>query len=171
MCDTSNTLSSSTLSSTVSLIPNNIFPYLSLGLVFAGFMIYTLHCYCPSARLGRLNGMITAAEAMLDHAKANCRRDYLALSETNIRVLRLYTRLLDARHFLGWKDYVQTMMAISLSLPTLRREVRDAHTSLLILIEASRQRRITEDINESQEAMNGTQNSGMGIFNDLFISA
>ncbi|KAF8183089.1 hypothetical protein K438DRAFT_1975339 [Mycena galopus ATCC 62051] len=160
MCDTSNTLPSSALSSTTFLIPSNIFPYLSLGLVSASFIICVLQYCCCSVRLGRLNDTITTVDELLDHTKANCRWDYLALAEINTRFLRtkltasrLHTRLLEARNFPSWKDYVQTMMAVSLRLPALRREVRGVHTSLLVLIEAAHQRKLTEDINESQETM------------------
>ncbi|KAF8206010.1 hypothetical protein K438DRAFT_1756741 [Mycena galopus ATCC 62051] len=141
MCDASNTLPSSALSSTILLIPGNIFPYLSLGLVFASFIAYSLHYHCPSARLGRLNDTFTIVGELLDHAKADCRRDYLALAEIETRFLRtkltasrLHTRLLKARGMPSWKDYLKTMMAVPRSLPTLRRELREVHTSLLLSV-------------------------------------
>ncbi|KAF8183094.1 hypothetical protein K438DRAFT_1767146 [Mycena galopus ATCC 62051] len=155
MCDTINT--SSALSSTTFLISSNIFPYLSLGLVSASFIVYVLQYCCRSAGLDRLNDTITIA---------NCGRDYLALAEINTRFLRtkltasrLHTRLLEARSFPGWKDYAQTIMAVSLRLPALRREVRDVHTSALVLIEAAHQRKLTEDIKESQETMDAALQS------------
>ncbi|KAF8206046.1 hypothetical protein K438DRAFT_1963821 [Mycena galopus ATCC 62051] len=161
MCDTSNTLPSAALSSAIFLIPS-IFPYLSLGLVSASFIVYTLHYYCPSARLSRLKDTITIAEQTLNHAKVNCKRDYLALAAVETRFLRtklttsrLHERLLDVRDIPGWKDYVQTMIAVSLSLSTLRRELREVHRSLLFLIEAACQRKLTQDINESQEIIDG----------------
>ncbi|KAF8205995.1 hypothetical protein K438DRAFT_1931784 [Mycena galopus ATCC 62051] len=166
MCDTSNMLESSALSSTVFPILSNIFPYLGLGLMSTSFIVYALHYCCPSTRLGRLNAMITIVEEMLDHTKANGRRDFLALAEINTRFLRtklaasrLHTHFLDAHNFPGWKNYVQTMLVVSLSLLALRREVRDVHMSLLVLVEAARQRRLTKDINESQETMDAALHS------------
>ncbi|KAF8205996.1 hypothetical protein K438DRAFT_1756726 [Mycena galopus ATCC 62051] len=152
MCDTSNTLESSALSTTLFSTPSNIFPYLGLGLMSASFIIYALNYCCPSTRLGRLNAMSTIVEERLNHAKANARRDLLALAEMDTRFLRtklaasrIHTRLLEAHNLSGWRDYAQTMMVVSLRLPALRREV---------LIEAASQRKLTEDINESQASMN-----------------
>ncbi|KAF8206004.1 hypothetical protein K438DRAFT_1931788 [Mycena galopus ATCC 62051] len=159
MCDTSNTLSSSALSSTVFLIPTKILPYLSLGLVSAAFIVYALHYYCPSARLNRLHNTITTVDELLDHAKATCRRDFLALAELDTRFLRLHTRLLEVQNVPDFRYYVQPMMDVSRSLPKLCRELQDVYMLLRVLIEAERQQKLTEDIKEGQESIDGVLRS------------
>ncbi|KAJ7810102.1 hypothetical protein B0H14DRAFT_3480913 [Mycena olivaceomarginata] len=162
MCDTSDALQSSVLFWMLSLIPAKMFPYLSLGILSASSVVYALRRRCPAVTLDRLDNTITAVEEILTHAKAKCMRDYLALFEaetrflrTKLAVSRLHSRLLEARHMPGWKTYLRDIFTISRALVMLEREVRDIQTSLLVLIEAAHQHKLTEDIRESQEIVDG----------------
>ncbi|KAJ7788161.1 hypothetical protein B0H14DRAFT_2949618 [Mycena olivaceomarginata] len=177
MCDTSHILQSSALLWTLSLIPNSILPYLALGVMSASIVTYALGHNLPSARLDRLNEVFTVVEELLNHAK-KCMRDYLALAETETRFLRtklavskLHSRLLETRKMRGWKDYLHNMIAILRGLAMLECEMQDIRTSLLVgivsrsslfllntycechqvFIEAAHQRKLTQDIHESQE--------------------
>ncbi|KAJ7347745.1 hypothetical protein DFH08DRAFT_808531 [Mycena albidolilacea] len=138
MCNISNTLQFSTLFWTLSssLIPGHIFPYFVLGVTSVSFVIYTLQHNLPSARVNRLNNTIAVVEEILTQAKANCTRDYLALVSAETRFLR---------------NCLSNMTTISRSLATVEREVRDIQTSLLLLIESVHQRKLAEDLHESQE--------------------
>ncbi|KAF7378094.1 hypothetical protein MSAN_00233600 [Mycena sanguinolenta] len=149
MCNSE--LQLSAMSSTLSLIPGNVFPHLALGVVSAFLVGYAMHYNRPSVKLGRVTTALNTAEETLAHAKGRCMRDYLALAETEIRFLgtkltvsNLQARLLEARDLQGWKDYLQNIIAISRCLVMLEREV---------LLEAARRRRLTEDINETQAAL------------------
>ncbi|KAJ7347746.1 hypothetical protein DFH08DRAFT_960174 [Mycena albidolilacea] len=162
MCDTSNILQSSALFWTLSLIPSKIFPYLALGVLSASSIIYALYQNLPSARLGQIHNAIAIVDETLTHAKAKCMRDYLVLVEAEIRFLRerlavsrLHSRLLETRNIPDWKNYLRVMVTISRALAMLEREVRDIQTSLLVLIEAAHQHKLTEDIRESQEIGGG----------------
>ncbi|KAJ7809518.1 hypothetical protein B0H14DRAFT_3481349 [Mycena olivaceomarginata] len=162
MCDASEILQSSVLFWMLSRIPATIFPYLALGLLSTSFIIYTLRHDCPAVRVDRLKNGITVVEEILTDAKAKCMRDYFALVEaetgflrTKLAVSRLHSRLLEARNIPGWKTYLHDIFTISRALAMLEREVRDIKTSLLVLIEAAHQRKLTEDIHEGQEIGDG----------------
>jgi hypothetical protein len=88
MCDISHILQSSALLWTLALIPSNILPYLAVGVMSGSVMIYALGHNFPSARLNRIDDVITILEELLTHAKAKCMRNYLGLAETETRFLR-----------------------------------------------------------------------------------
>ncbi|KAJ7347797.1 hypothetical protein DFH08DRAFT_936595 [Mycena albidolilacea] len=162
MCDPSDILQSSVLFWVLSLIPATIFPYLALGLLSTSFIIYGLRYSCPAVTLDRLENTITTVEEILTHAKAKCMHDYLALVEaetqflrTKLAVSRLHSRLLEACNIPSWKNYLRDIFTISRALAILEREMRDIKTSLLVLIEAAHQRKLTEDIHEGQEIVDG----------------
>ncbi|KAJ7809537.1 hypothetical protein B0H14DRAFT_3481364 [Mycena olivaceomarginata] len=162
MCDTSDILQSSVLFWMLSLIPVTIFPYLALGLLSTSFIVYALRHNCPAVRIVRLKNEIAVVDAILTHAKAERMRDYLALIQaetqflrTKLAVSRLHSRLLEARNMPGWKNYLRDIFTISRALAMLEREVRDIQTSLLVLIEAAHQRKLTADIHEGQEIGDG----------------
>ncbi|KAJ7763099.1 hypothetical protein B0H14DRAFT_2633855 [Mycena olivaceomarginata] len=146
----------------LSLIPAKMLPYLSLGILSASFVVYALRRSCPVVTLDRLQNTITAVEELLTDTKAKSMRDYFTLVEaetqflrTKLAVSRLRSRLLEARNMPGWKNYLRNIFTISRALVMLEREVRDIQTSLLVLIEAAHQRKLTEDIREGQEAVDG----------------
>ncbi|KAJ7788160.1 hypothetical protein B0H14DRAFT_2628547 [Mycena olivaceomarginata] len=116
----------------------------------------------PAVRVDRLKNGITVVDEILTHAKAKCMRDYLALVEaetrflqTKLMVSRLHSRLLEARHMPGWKTYLRDIFIVSHALAMLEREVQNIQTSLLVLIEAAHQRKLTEEIREVQETVDG----------------
>ncbi|KAJ7788163.1 hypothetical protein B0H14DRAFT_2949645 [Mycena olivaceomarginata] len=155
MCDASDILQSSVLFWMLSLIPATIFPYIALGLLSTSFIIYALRHNCPAARVDRLKNGITVVDEILTHAKAKCMCNYLALVEAETRLLRTKLVVHAARSMPGWKNYVRDIFTISRALVMLDREVRDIQTSLLVLIEVAHQRKLTEDIREGQETVDG----------------
>ncbi|KAJ6480304.1 hypothetical protein C8R45DRAFT_933232 [Mycena sanguinolenta] len=112
MYDSDHSIELSAMSSTLALIPGNIFPHLALGVASASFVGYAVHYNRPSVKLGRVG----TAEETLAHVKATGMRDYLLLAELQTRFLRtkltaskLQTRLLEA-HDLSWKDYLKSII-------------------------------------------------------------
>ncbi|KAJ7347751.1 hypothetical protein DFH08DRAFT_808537 [Mycena albidolilacea] len=162
MCDTCHIFQSSAWFWMLSLIPVKMFPYLSLGILSASFVVYALRRSCPAVTLDRLDNTIAAVEELLIDTKAKRMRDYFALVDaetrflrTKLAVSRLYSRLLEARNIPGWKNYLHNIFTVMRSLVILEREVRYIQTSLLVLIEAAHQRKLTEDICEGQETVDG----------------
>ncbi|KAJ6480306.1 hypothetical protein C8R45DRAFT_933234 [Mycena sanguinolenta] len=176
MCDAEK-LQLSAMSSTMSLIPGNIFPHLALGVLSASLVGYATHYNCPSERLGRLNTALNTVEKTLAHAKAASIRDYFILAELYTQFLRrapasesptgrkpitccrtkltlsaLHTCLLEGHDLSGWRAYLQNVIAISRSLIPLEREMEPILTTspYQVLIEAANRRKLRKDINEIQ---------------------
>ncbi|KAJ6480298.1 hypothetical protein C8R45DRAFT_1155277 [Mycena sanguinolenta] len=148
------------MSSTLALIPSNVFPHLALGVASASLVGYAMYYNHPSVKLGRVNTALANTEKTLAEAKARCIRDYLAVAETETRFLRtkhtaskLRTRLLEVHDLPSWKSYLDNIITISRCLVVLEREVRDIQKCLLVLIEAANRRKLTEDINENQAVL------------------
>ncbi|KAJ7347804.1 hypothetical protein DFH08DRAFT_808581 [Mycena albidolilacea] len=156
MCDTSDILQSSALFLTLSLIPSSIHLYLTVGLLSASLIVYTLNHNCPSAKLDRLNNSITVVDSgVLTQAKANDVQTSLDFGRTKLAVSKLHFHSLGTRKMGAWKNYLHNMIAILRGLAMLECEVWDIQMSLLVLIEVAHQRKLTQDIHESQEIVNG----------------
>ncbi|KAJ6531391.1 hypothetical protein DFH09DRAFT_1284882 [Mycena vulgaris] len=159
MCDNLYTpLQSGVLFWVLSLVPINIFRYVGLGAAAISGVIYAAHYHHPSTRLGRLNNMLSTTTDILAHAKSQCLRAHLDLADDERRLLRIQSRLLEARDA-PWKLYLPTIRAIWLSLHKCERQVREIRTSTLLTIEAEYQRKLAEHINESREIVNAVVHS------------
>ncbi|KAJ6482621.1 hypothetical protein C8R45DRAFT_1075745 [Mycena sanguinolenta] len=107
---------------------------------------------CRNARRRSLR----CVDSILTQAKANCMRDYLLLAECETRLLRTKFSASEIRSQLlktsttSWRNYLRNRISISRNLGTCARELRDIQTSLLLLIEVARQRKLAEDINLNQ---------------------
>jgi hypothetical protein len=69
----------------LSLLPGN--RYILWVLVSAGLIIYTANRQHPSHKLGRLERAIEACEETLKHAKSNCARNHVELTDGARRLL------------------------------------------------------------------------------------
>jgi hypothetical protein len=88
MRDILDTLQSSLLLWTLSLIPSNIFHYGALGGASVFLLVYAVHSNLPSAKLSRVYEIITVVEELLTRAKDKCTRDYSFLAESETLLLR-----------------------------------------------------------------------------------
>ncbi|KAJ6480282.1 hypothetical protein C8R45DRAFT_1100870 [Mycena sanguinolenta] len=152
MSDAPSTLPTSLLFFTLSLIPSNILRYAALGVTIISLVFFSIYRDPPSARLNRVNDVITVVDTILTQAKAKCMRDHLLLAECETRLLRaklsasqIHSHLLEI-DTMSWKYYLQNRMSISSGLAMCKRELRNVQTSLLLLIESARQRKLVEDI-------------------------
>ncbi|KAF7378089.1 hypothetical protein MSAN_00233100 [Mycena sanguinolenta] len=161
MNNTPSKLPSSILFFTLSLIPSNILRYPALVFATISVVLYSAYRNPPSARLTRVNDVITVVDSILTRAKAECMRDHLLLAECETRLLRTkfsasrihsYILELDAT---TWKHYLQDRMAISKSLANCERDLREIQTSLLLLTEAAQQRKLAEDLDLNTETVDG----------------
>ncbi|KAF8206007.1 hypothetical protein K438DRAFT_1756737 [Mycena galopus ATCC 62051] len=144
MSENSSTLQSSLLFFALSLIPSNILRYIALGVTLISLLLYSMHHNPPAARLTRLYNTIAMVEDILMHTKAKCRHNYFLLAEYEIRLMRFALMHNSSPTLL--KSRITTR-----SLTMCERELQDIHTSLLLFIEAAHQRKLTEDINGSEE--------------------
>ncbi|KAJ7347860.1 hypothetical protein DFH08DRAFT_808640 [Mycena albidolilacea] len=155
MRDILDTLQSSLLLWTLSLIPSNIFHYGALGGASVFLVVYAVHSNLPSAKLSRVYEIITVVEELLTRAKDKCTRDYSFLAESETLLLRVklsasraYSQLLEADN-MSWKSYLQNIISISHSLVMCERELHHIRTTLLLLMEGEHQRKLSEELSES----------------------
>jgi hypothetical protein len=88
MCDSISTLQTSFLFAALSLVPNNIFRYLTLGLIVASLAIYAVHQASPTKRLARLEDAIKETKGILERAMLDCARDLVDLMDRMDRLRR-----------------------------------------------------------------------------------
>ncbi|KAJ7809542.1 hypothetical protein B0H14DRAFT_2607994 [Mycena olivaceomarginata] len=107
----------------------------------------------PSSVLFWTLSLVPAKNISLPRSGIGRGRDSVPADQA--RGVRLHSCLLETRNIPGWKNYLRVMVTISRALAMLEREVRDVQTSLLVLIEAAHQCKLTEDICEGQEIGDG----------------
>ncbi|KAJ7353227.1 hypothetical protein DFH08DRAFT_804805 [Mycena albidolilacea] len=73
----------------------------------------------------------------------------------------IQTRLLEARSVKKWGEYLKKVKGILQSIDECAKEVKDIQTSILLTIEAKRQRQLCEGIKEVCETINATICSSM----------
>jgi hypothetical protein len=88
MCDTISTLQTSFFLAVLSLFPNNINGYVTLGLTLLVSAVYAIHRASPTTRLARLEEAIRKTEDILDRAMNDCARDMVDLMDGRNRLRR-----------------------------------------------------------------------------------
>ncbi|KAJ7727705.1 hypothetical protein B0H14DRAFT_3618758 [Mycena olivaceomarginata] len=156
MCDA---LSSSIIFGSLSLLPGN--RYILWALVSAGLIIYTANRQRPSHKLGRLKHAIEGCEETLKHAKSNCARNHVELTDGARRLLearlsasKVQSRLLETHSVTTWEElveYLQNLRDIMQKINQCAKDVKEIQTSTLLTIEAERQREFFEGIKELRE--------------------
>ncbi|KAJ7815443.1 hypothetical protein B0H14DRAFT_2847795 [Mycena olivaceomarginata] len=173
-------ISTSILFSGLALVAGNASPYILLGLGVASLTVYAANHQTPSAKLGRVEDAIIVTEEIQQHAKANGARDQVKWLEYGKRLLaaklsasKIQTRLLEARSVTTWGEYLEKVKEILQSIDECAKEVKDIETSILLTIEAERQRQLCEGIKEVRETIDATICSSMRalvyLFSDLII--
>ncbi|KAJ7123732.1 hypothetical protein C8R44DRAFT_152032 [Mycena epipterygia] len=162
-----------------SLVSGTTFGYICLGLGCVSPVIYAAYHHLPSKKLARLEDAIKAAEELLKRAKADCARDRLELMDVESRLLQakwlaseiqsqmleagglstlfesnaVIARDLSARIsacYGSLKKYLQGVRGITKSIGKCRKEVERIHTATLVIIQAERRRKLSEDIKEAR---------------------
>ncbi|KAF7356282.1 hypothetical protein MVEN_00960000 [Mycena venus] len=156
MCDT---VSTSIIMATLSLVPNK--GYILLGLGSASLLIYAANRQRPSHKLGQVEGKIKVAEEILKRAKASSARNHVEMMDDTSRLLeakisasKIRDRLLKTQSVTTWKElveYLQDLRDISQRINQCAKEVKEVHTSTLLTIEAERRRQFSEGIKECRE--------------------
>ncbi|KAJ7704073.1 hypothetical protein B0H17DRAFT_1193987 [Mycena rosella] len=161
MCD----IQTSFILGALSLVPGNTSPYITLGLSSVLLAVYAVHHYGPTQRFARLEDEIIATETILEGAKLDCARDHMTLVERGGRLLEAklsasecQTKILEARDK-TWEEYFQAIKEIMEMIAECAKNVKAIQTSTLLTIEAERQRKLSEGINESHEVFNAVLRS------------
>ncbi|KAJ7202132.1 hypothetical protein GGX14DRAFT_463926 [Mycena pura] len=143
-----------------SLIPANIFHYMTLGAAAGSLVLFAAHRQMPSLRHHRLNSAIKNTAEVLTRAKTECPRDHLTLAEEETKLAqarlsasKVHSQLLEARDAC-WTSYFQLIWKISQGLRDCEKQARKVETATLLIMEAENQRKLTEIISETREVIN-----------------
>ncbi|KAJ7490574.1 hypothetical protein FB451DRAFT_1389355 [Mycena latifolia] len=156
-------LQSSLLLGALSLIPNNALRYTLLMIAACAALFYVIHLKRPSTQLNQLEDTIQQTEEIIRDAKLHCPRDLLSLTEGGLRVLEvkrsasvMQYRLLETTTF-TWKKY----RILSRDISNCARHAEKIWTAVQLIVEAERQRKYTDDINETQAMLTSLRPPGM----------
>ncbi|KAJ7792096.1 hypothetical protein B0H14DRAFT_178842 [Mycena olivaceomarginata] len=156
MCDA---VSTSIIFGALSLLPGN--RYIPLGLLPAALIVYTVNRQRPSHKLARVERAIEACEETLKHAKSNCARNHVELTDRMRRLLevklsasKIQSQLLETHNVATWEELVEYLLnqrEIIQKINQCAKDVKEIQTSTLLTIEAERQREFFEGIKEMRE--------------------
>ncbi|KAJ7133587.1 hypothetical protein C8R44DRAFT_870960 [Mycena epipterygia] len=152
-------LQSSILLGSLSLISNDALRYTLLLIAASLALFYGIYLKRPSTQLGRLQDVVKKAENIIRDAKSYCPRDILSLAEEGMRLLQIkrsasmiQCRILDA-DTLTWKKY----RGLTRDIAECVKTVKKIRTRVQLIVEAERQRKFTEDINETETILTGVR--------------
>ncbi|KAJ7490458.1 hypothetical protein FB451DRAFT_1220127 [Mycena latifolia] len=165
MCDPIiSQLQSAILLGALSLIPNDALRYTLLTISACLALLYVIHFKRPSTQLSQLEDLVQQMEEIIRDAKLHCSRDLLSLSEKWMRLLEvkrsmsmIHCRVLETST-LTWKKY----RPISRDISVLTKKVKEIRTAVQLVVEAERQRKYTDDINETESILQASVRAGPG---------
>ncbi|KAJ7490470.1 hypothetical protein FB451DRAFT_1389257 [Mycena latifolia] len=115
-------------------------------------LLYVIHLKRPSTQLNQLEDTIQQTEGNVRDAKLHCPRDLLSLTEGGLRLLEVKrsTSIIRCRMLetltLTWKQY----RILSRDISNCAKDLEKIRTAVQLVVEAERQRKYTDDINETQ---------------------
>ncbi|KAJ7307690.1 hypothetical protein DFH08DRAFT_944590 [Mycena albidolilacea] len=144
----------------LSLLPDN--RYILLALASALVVVNIANAQRPTPKLERTKHAINACKELLEGAKLICPRDHVELterarrlSEVAMSASRIQVRLLEKHpDFTTWKgcvEYVKDMHDIWKKIHQCAKDVKEIETSMLLTIEAEKQRKSGENIRDCDE--------------------
>ncbi|KAJ7687977.1 hypothetical protein B0H14DRAFT_2653528 [Mycena olivaceomarginata] len=154
MCDA---VSASIIFGAPSILPGN--RYVSLALNPAVLIIYTIIQQHPSHKLARVERAIEACEDVLQHAKANCARHLLELTDETCRLFevsasKIRIQLLEPHSVTTREELVEYLRDVAKTMQTVNqcaKKAKEIERSTLLTIENERQHRFLEGIKELHE--------------------
>ncbi|KAJ7490501.1 hypothetical protein FB451DRAFT_1552201 [Mycena latifolia] len=136
----------------LSLIPNNALRYALLAIVASLALLYAIHLKCPSSLMSQLEHLIQTTEGIIGDAKLHCTRDLANLLEKGVQLLKIkgsaskiQSRMLETKT-LTWKKY----RLLSRDIYDSSESIKEIMTAVQLIVEAERQRKYTDDINEME---------------------
>ncbi|KAJ7141462.1 hypothetical protein C8R44DRAFT_867083 [Mycena epipterygia] len=158
----------------LSLISNDTLRYTLLAVTVCLTLLYVVHLERPSAQLDQLEDMIKETEDIIQEAKLYCARDLLSLAEKGVRLLEvkrsvsmIQCRILEAAT-LTWNKY----RVLSGDIAECAKIIKNIQTAVHLIVEAERQRKLTEDINETETILIGVRSpssEACPFINPMFI--
>ncbi|KAJ7490459.1 hypothetical protein FB451DRAFT_1513064 [Mycena latifolia] len=167
-------LQTSILLGALSLIPNDALRYTLFMISACLAIFYVIYLKRPSALLSQLEHIVQTTEEIIRDAKLRYPRDLLSLTEVGVRLLRvkrsasmIQCRLLETTT-LTWKEYRLLSRDISdcfKNVGKIRTAVElddgsNKNCTGQLIVEAERQRRYTEDINEIEIMLTSMHSPG-----------
>ncbi|KAJ7133591.1 hypothetical protein C8R44DRAFT_870963 [Mycena epipterygia] len=164
-------LQSSILLGALSLIPNHALRYTLLLIAACFALLYIIHLKRPSTQLSHLEDMVKKVEEIIRDAKLYCPRDILRLAEAGVRLLQVKrsTSMIQCRMLevdtLTWKKYC----VLSRDIAEYAKSVKKIRTAVQLVVEAERQRKFTEDINQTEAILTSVRPPAETCFNPAFL--
>ncbi|KAJ7016874.1 hypothetical protein C8F04DRAFT_1119418 [Mycena alexandri] len=141
--------------SCVAAIPNHTIRYTALGLTAVCTLLYNIHIRSPLTSLHGLSQMIDQTTVRIRYATAHCPRYHFALTEQTLRLLqvdhnasRIYCHIRALEGF-GWTKYRRGFKEINACI----KRVQGIDNAVEHIIEAERQRQLSDDMNEVQTVL------------------
>ncbi|KAJ7441426.1 hypothetical protein FB451DRAFT_1191041 [Mycena latifolia] len=136
----------------LSLIPKNALRYTLLAIASCLALLYAIHFKRPSIQLSRLEHLVQNTETIIHDAKLHCARDLANLLKKGVELLKIkralskiQSRMLEM-NTLTWTEYHLLLRDIS----DCAKSVKEIRTAVQLIVEAERQRKYTDDINEME---------------------
>ncbi|KAJ6585449.1 hypothetical protein B0H19DRAFT_421583 [Mycena capillaripes] len=149
-------LISTVLLGSLSLIPSDILRYTALASAIALALVYNLRPN-PATCLDQLEESIRKTEDIFERAKSNCAcpRDQFSLTQEWVRLLevkrstsKMHCRILESER-LTWRQYWHLNQRVT----QCANSVATICTAIQLVVEYELQRKLTEDINETQSIL------------------
>ncbi|KAJ7490504.1 hypothetical protein FB451DRAFT_621190 [Mycena latifolia] len=167
MCDNLvSQLQSSILLGALSLIPNDTLRYTFLVIIICIALLYIVHLKRPSTQLSQLDNIVQTTEAIICEAKLHCARDLVNLLVAGVWLLKvkrsasnIRSRMLET-NTLTWKTY----RLLSRDISDCVKKAKKIQNTVQLIVEAERQRKYTDDINETEIILASARSPGMLVY-------
>ncbi|KAJ7777939.1 hypothetical protein DFH07DRAFT_1056294 [Mycena maculata] len=130
----------------IPFIPNSILRYATLVVAMVAFVGHFVYHNSPTCQVDTLETSIKNIEVLFDMAVNECAKDpwfvyeaSLKLAQSKYSASSLRTRTIGTKD-ISWKMYPHHMRGLALSIKECRREMKDFRSSILLGLEAARQR-------------------------------
>ncbi|KAJ7490612.1 hypothetical protein FB451DRAFT_1513358 [Mycena latifolia] len=134
------------------LIPGAPLRYTVLGITIFLALIHVIYLKHPSTQLRQLREIIGTIEATIRSAKLLCPRDQITLTEEGVLFLevqrvvsKVLCRVLETDK-MTWSKY----RVFARDIAECTNQVKAIRTTVRLIVEAERQRKLTEEISEAQ---------------------
>ncbi|KAJ6593124.1 hypothetical protein B0H19DRAFT_1224745 [Mycena capillaripes] len=165
MCDAVLNLKSALVFWALTSISGTPWRYVCLAVAFIWSTFLAVRHQGPVQKFSVLEDAIRTTKEILEHAKAapSGTRHQMELNDAGCRLLQvkfsasmIQSQMLEI-HTSTWKTYLQSVRTILCAVDQCASEVKDIQTAILqsqLIIEEERRRKLTEGIQDSQDALN-----------------
>ncbi|KAJ6618712.1 hypothetical protein B0H10DRAFT_1225712 [Mycena sp. CBHHK59/15] len=133
-------------------IPSNTVRYIALGFAVIYFGGCVVHPGLPSVKMKQLEEYIEETSKIYAKAIPELERNPLFTAQAGLELAQvkfsesvLRSKTLGAKD-VAWRDYFEHLRCLSFYIDECQRQAREVRTSVLLALEADRQKRYMEDI-------------------------